>query len=100
MVFGTVLHWATYVAVDGSNDHSADHHDPVGQRYIHLPMEFGASISRLDLREIGRMHELNKQLEGTGDESLRSDNGGENRKNKRRVEHARRHSLEEGIGIC
>jgi hypothetical protein len=47
-----------YVAVNGSDYDGTNHHGPIRKRNIDLPMECGASICRLDLWEVGRMHEL------------------------------------------
>jgi hypothetical protein len=90
----------TYITVDGSDYNGADHHDPIRERNVNLTVEGGASISRLDLWEVGRMHELYEQLESASDESLRSNNSGQDRKDKRWIEHARRYSFEERIRVC
>lgn len=89
-----------YVTVDGSDYDCANHHEPISDGNIDLPMEGGAGVSGLDLWEIGRVHELYQQLESAGDECLRSNNGSKNRNDKRWIEHARGYSLEERVCVC
>jgi hypothetical protein len=67
----------TYVTVNGSDYNGTDHHDPIRQRNVNLSMESSTRVSGLDLRKVGRMHELYEQLESAGNECLRSNDSSE-----------------------
>ena len=45
------------------------------------------------------MHDLREQLEGAGDQGLRSDDCGQNGYHQRWIEHVRRHAVEKWIGV-
>lgn len=62
------------VRVDGSNNDSADHHQPIRNGDIDLTVESVAGVDHLDVRKVGHDHDLTQQLEHTRDNSLGCDN--------------------------
>jgi len=88
-----------YIVVHGCDNDSPDHQQPVRQRHVHLLMELGACVHRLDVREVRHPHHLRQELEAAGDHGLRGDNGRQHGDHHAEVESPWRHGEEEGIGV-
>ena len=59
------------------HDDRAHHQDPVRPRNVHLPVELGGRMNDLDMRGIGKLHELRQQLESARDHGLRGHDSGQ-----------------------